>query len=128
MIPTWAAVLGSLSLAVIALAAITSALAVLTVALGIRSFLNGVKDSALPIVNDVRQMVSSIRTEVDGIAETSRDIRHRLVQVADSAEARLGDIAAAVRTVQTGVALWKSVRPAKQDRPVRKRRTNRRKT
>ena len=121
MIPTWAAVLGSLSLAVIALAAITSALAILAVALGIRSFLNGIKDSALPIVNDVRQMVSSIRTEVDGIAATSRDIRLRLVSAAETAEARLADIAAAVRTVQTGVALWKSVRPARKPRTKRRK-------
>ncbi len=121
MIPTWAAVIGALSLAVIALATITSALAVLAVALGIRSFVKGLKDSALPIVNDVRQLVSSIRTEVDGIAETSRDIRHRLVHAADSAEARLGDIAAAVRTVQSGVALWKTVRPARKRRPKRRK-------
>ena len=121
MIPTWAAVLGSLSLAVIALAAIISALAVLAVALGIRSFLNEVKDSALPVVNDVRHMVSSIRTEVDGIAETSRDIRSRLVHAADGAEARLGDIAAAVRTVQSGLALWKSERPAQKRRPKRRK-------
>lgn len=128
MIPTWAAVLGSLSLAVIALAAITSAVAVLAVAVGIRSFLSGIKDSALPIVGDVRQMVSSIRTEVDGIAETSRDIRHRLTHAAESAEARLADIAAAVRTVQSGVALWKTIRPAKTDRPAPKRRRKRRKS
>ncbi len=111
MIPTWAAVIGTLSLAVIALAAVVSALAILAVALGTKSLVTGLKDSTLPIVQDVRQLVSSIRTEVDGIADTSRDIRHRLVRAADGAEARLADIAAAVRTVQAGVALWKTVRP-----------------
>lgn len=124
MIPTWAAVLGSLSLAVIALAAITSALAILAVALGIRSFIKGISDSALPIVGEVRQMVSSIRTEVDGIAATSRDIRQRLTGAADRAEARLADIATAVRTVQDGVALWKMAR----DRTPRVRRAKRRKS
>jgi len=126
MIPTWAAVVSSLSLAVIALAALASAVAVVVVAYGIRSFVTGLKDSALPVVTDVREMVSSIRTEVDGIAETSRDIRHRLVSVADGAEARLADIAAAVRTVQTGVTLWKTMRPdpapESNSKPKRKRR------
>lgn len=118
MIPTWAAVVGSLSLAVIALSAITSALAILAVALGIRSFVKGISDSALPIVGEVRQMVSSIRTEVDGIAATSRDIRQRLSGAADRAEARLSDIATAVRAVQDGVALWKM---ARERSPVAKR-------
>jgi uncharacterized protein YoxC len=107
MIPTWAAVVGVLSLAIIA----ASAVAVVVLAHGIRSFVTGLRNSTLPMVTDVRGMVAGIRTEVDGIVETSRDIRHRLVNVADGAEARLADIAAAVRTVQAGVALWKTVRP-----------------
>lgn len=126
MIPTWAAVVGALSLAVIALAAVAYAVAVFDVAYKIRSFVTGLKDTTLPVVTDVREMVSSIRTEVDGIAETSRDIRHRLARAADGAEARLADIAAAVRTVQAGVALWKTVRPdpapESNPKPKRKRR------
>ena len=125
MIPTWAAVIGSLSLAVIALAAIITALAILTVALGTKSLVSGLKDTTLPIVSDVRQLVSSIRAEVDGIADTSRDIRNRLMRAADGAEARLGDIAAAVRTVQAGVALWKTVRP--ESPPKRRTKSKRRK-
>ncbi len=121
MIPTWAAVLGSLSLAVIALAAMTSALALLAVALGIRSFVNALKDTTLPVVTDVRHLVSSIRTEVDGIAESSRDIRQRLVRAADGAEARLADIAGVVRTVQSGVALWKTLRPPRTGRTKRRK-------
>lgn len=121
MIPTWAAVLGSLSLAVIALAAMTSALALLAVALGIRSFVNALKDTTLPVVTDVRHLVSSIRTEVDGIAESSRDIRQRLVRAADGAEARLADIAGVVRTVQSGVALWKTLRPPRKGRTKRRK-------
>ena len=122
MIPTWAAVVGVLSLAVIA----ASAVAVVVVAYGIRSFVTGLKNSTLPMVTDVREMVAGIRTEVDGIVDTSRDIRHRLVNVADGAEARLADIAAAVRTVQTGVTLWKTMRPdpapESNSKPKRKRR------
>ena len=121
MIPTWAAVVGVLSLAVIAV----SAVAVVVVVYGIRSFVTGLKNSTLPMVTDVREMVAGIRTEVDGIVDTSRDIRHRLVNVADGAEARLADIAAAVRTVQAGVARWKTVRPDSDSdsnpKPKRKR-------
>ena len=121
MIPTWAAVVGVLSLAVIAV----SAVAVVVVVYGIRSFVTGLKNSTLPMVTDVREMVAGIRAEVDGIVDTSRDIRHRLVNVADGAEARLADIAAAVRTVQAGVALWKTVRPDSESdsdsKPKRKR-------
>jgi uncharacterized protein YoxC len=122
MIPTWAAVVGVLSLVVIA----ASAVAVVVVVHGIRSFVTGLKNSTLPMMTDVREMVAGIRTEVDGIVDTSRDIRHRLVNVADGAEARLADIAAAVRTVQAGVALWKTVRPDSESdsdpRPKPKRR------
>ena len=122
MIPTWAAVVGVLCLAVIA----ASAVAVAVVVHGIRSFVTGLKNSTLPMVTDVREMVAGIRTEVDGIVETSRDIRQRLVNVADGAEARLADIAGAVRTVQAGVALWKTVRPDSESdskpEPKRKRR------
>jgi uncharacterized protein YoxC len=122
MIPTWAAVVGVLSLVVIA----ASAVAVVVVVHGIRSFVTGLKNSTLPMVTDVREMVAGIRTEVDGIVDTSRDIRHRLVNVADGAEARLTDIAAAVRTVQAGVTLWKTMRPdpapESNSKPKRKRR------
>jgi uncharacterized protein YoxC len=121
MIPTWAAVVGALSLAVIALAAITSALAILLVAFGIRSFVKAMQDTTLPVVADVRHLVASIRTEVDGIAESSRDIRQRLVRAADGAEARLADIAAAVRTVKDGVALWKLARAPRSRRPKRRK-------
>lgn len=127
MIPTWAAVIGSLSLAVIALSAIVSALAILNVALGTRSFMTSLKENTLPIVSEVRQLVTSIRSEVDGIADTSREIRHRLVRAADGAEARLADIATAVRTVQAGVALWKTVRPGSDAPPKRRGKSKRRK-
>lgn len=124
MIPTWAAVVGVLCLVVIA----ASAVAVVVVVHGIRSFVTGLKNSTLPMMTDVREMVAGIRSEVDGIVDTSRDIRHRLVNVADGAEARLADIAAAVRTVQAGVALWKTVRPDSEsdsDPKPRRRRSKR---
>jgi methyl-accepting chemotaxis protein len=124
MIPTWAAVVGAVSLAVIATAALISAGAVLAAAFGVRLFLHAIRDSAEPVVQDVRQLIGTIRTEADGMAETSRDLRQRIVHAADAAEARLSDlgealevaeheigetakdVAATARTVRRGVSVW----------------------
>jgi len=124
MIPTWAAVVGAVSLAVIATAALVSAGAVLAAAFGVRLFLRAIRDSAEPVVQDVRQLIGTIRTEADGMAETSRDLRQRIVHAADAAEARLSDlgealevaeheigetardVAATARTVRRGVSVW----------------------
>ena len=132
MIPTWAAVLGALSLAVIALAALVSAAAVLAAAFGVRSFLSAVRHTAEPDVNDVRALIGTIRDEADGLAETSRDLRQRIVHAADAAEARLADlgetlevaerevtetakdVAATARTVRRGVSVWKLGRALKR--------------
>jgi methyl-accepting chemotaxis protein len=125
MIPTWAAVVGALSLAVIAVAALASGLAVLAAAFGVRSFLQAIRHSAEPVVQDVRQLIGTIRSEADGLAETSRDMRQRIVHAADAAEARLAelgdtlgeaereigetakDVAATARTVRRGVSVWR---------------------
>jgi methyl-accepting chemotaxis protein len=125
MIPTWAAVVGALSLAVIAVAALASSLAVLAAAFGVRSFLQAIRHSAEPVVQDVRQLIGTIRSEADGLAETSRDMRQRIVHAADAAEARLAelgdtlgeaereigetakDVAATARTVRRGVSVWR---------------------
>jgi methyl-accepting chemotaxis protein len=125
MIPTWAAVVGALSLAVIAVAALASGVAVLAAAFGVRSFLQAIRHSAEPVVQDVRQLIGTIRSEADGLAETSRDMRQRIVHAADAAEARLAelgdtlgeaereigetakDVAATARTVRRGVSVWR---------------------
>lgn len=132
MIPTWAAVLGALSLAVIALAALVSAAAVLAAAFGVRSFLSAVRHTTEPVVNDVRALIGTIRDEADGLAETSRDLRQRIVHAADAAEARLADlgetlevaerevsetakdVAATARTVRRGVSVWRLGRAMKR--------------
>ncbi|MGH7537850.1 MAG: hypothetical protein ACREMF_04390 [Gemmatimonadales bacterium] len=123
MIPTWAAVLGALSLAVIALAAFISAIAVIAAALGVRAILRALQDSAIPVVTDVRQLVSTIRKEVDGVAETSRELRQRIGRAAEAAETRLADIATTVRTVQQGLSLWREVRPRPPKRRVKRRKS-----
>lgn len=125
MIPTWAAVVGAVSLAVIAVAALVSGLAVLAAAFGVRAFLQAIRHSAEPVVQDVRQLIGTIRNEADGLAETSRDMRQRIVHAADAAEARLAelgdalgeaereigetakDVAATARTVRRGVSVWR---------------------
>ena len=138
MIPTWAAVLGAVSLAVIALAAMVTALAGLAAAFGVRSFLGAVRDLAQPVVSDVRQLIGTIRNEADGLAETSRDLRQRIVHAADAAEARLADlgdalegaerevsetardVAATARTVRRGVSVWRFGRALRR-RPDKRR-------
>jgi hypothetical protein len=137
MIPTWAAVVGAVSLAIMAVAAIVTALAVLAAAWGVRRFLAAVRSYAEPVVSDVRQLIGTIRSEASGLAETSRDLRQRIVEAADAAEARLGDlgdaldvaerqiedttrdVAATARTVRRGVSVWRlgrAIRRRKDDR------------
>jgi hypothetical protein len=70
-------------------------------------------------------LIGTIRSEADGLAETSRDMRQRIVHAADAAEARLAelgdtlgeaereigetakDVAATARTVRRGVSVWR---------------------
>lgn len=120
MIPTWAAVVGAISLVVIALSAITVALSVLGATLGVRVFLRAARDAAEPVVRDVRQLVSTIRIETEGLVETSRDLRQRLMRAADATEATVRDVATTVRTVSRGVSLLSPRRPAKA-RPAKRR-------
>jgi methyl-accepting chemotaxis protein len=125
MIPTWAAVVGAVSLAVMALAAIVTAIAVFAAAWGVRSFLGAIRDYAEPVVSDVRTLIGTIRTEAGGLAETSRELRQRILHAADAAEERLADlgdaldvaerqiedttrdVAATARTVRRGVSVWR---------------------
>lgn len=134
MIPTWAAVVGATSLAIIALAALVSAVAVLAAAYGVRAFLHAIHHSAEPVVQEVRQLIGTIRSEADGLAETSRDLRQRIVHAADTAEARLSelgdtlgeaereigetarDVAATARTVRRGVSVWRLGRALRKRR------------
>jgi methyl-accepting chemotaxis protein len=134
MIPMWAAVLGAVSLAVIALAALATAGAALAATLGVRSFLGSLRGTIEPAVRDVRGLIGTIRMEADGLAETSRELRQRIVSAADAAEAKLSelgetletaereitetarDAAATARTVRRGVSIWKLGRAIRQRR------------
>ena len=100
MVPTWVGVVMAISLAIIALAALAVAAATASAALGMRASLRML---AGPALDDARQLVSTIRAEVDGLAGTSRDLRARVVKAADAAEARLAELDALVDVVQREV-------------------------
>lgn len=89
MLPTWVGVVMALSLAIIALSALAVAAAVAGTALGMRAVLRALQDLVGPALEDARQLIGTIRTEVDAVTATSRDLRGRVMKAADAAEARL---------------------------------------
>jgi uncharacterized protein YoxC len=103
MIPTWVAVVTGISLAVLALSAIAIALSSVVAALAVRAFLRLLQALAGPALDDVRQLVATIRTEADGLIGTSRDLRGRIVKAADAAETRLADLDALIEVAQEEV-------------------------
>src|SRR5216117_3009963 len=101
MIPTWVAVVTGISLAILALSAIAIALSSVIAALGVRAFLRVFRVLAGPALGDVRQLVTTIRTEAEGLVGTSQDLRGRIVRAADAA--RLADLDALFEVVQEEV-------------------------
>jgi hypothetical protein len=89
MLPTWVGVVMAVSLAIIALSALAVAAAAAGTALGMRAALRALREIAGPALEDVRQLIGTIRIEVDAVTTTSRDIRGRVTRAADAAEARL---------------------------------------
>src|SRR5438309_2218336 len=75
MMPTWVGVVVAISLAIIALAALAVAAASASAALGMRASLRMLQGLAGPALDDVRQLVGTVRAEVEGLAGTSRDLR-----------------------------------------------------
>jgi hypothetical protein len=100
MLPTWVGVVSALSLAIIAVAALVAAAAVIAAALGVRAALKAIKQLAGPAISDVRQLITSIKTEADALVGTSRDVRQRIVRAADAAEDRLTDLDALAEVMQ----------------------------
>ena len=103
MIPTWVAVVSAISLAILALAAIAIAASSAVVALATRSLLRRLREGAGPALDDVRQLVATIRTEAESLVGTSQDLRGRIVKAADAAQARLADVDALLEVVQEEV-------------------------
>ena len=103
MLPTWVGVVSAISLAIIALAAVVVAVASVVSALGIRAFTRALEQLAGPAIQDVRQLIGTIKGEADALVGTSRDIRLRILRAADAAEHRLTDLDALVEVVQDEV-------------------------
>jgi uncharacterized protein YlxW (UPF0749 family) len=103
MQPTWVGIVTAVSLAIIALAALAVAAAVASTALGMRAALRALRDLAGPALDDARQLVATIRSEVEALAATSSDLRERIVRAADAVEARLALVNALLGGVQGSV-------------------------
>jgi hypothetical protein len=103
MQPTWVGVVTAVSFAIIALAALAVAAAVASTALGMRAALRALRDLAGPALDDARQLVATIRIEVEALAATSSDLRERIVRAADAVEARLALVNALLGGVQGSV-------------------------
>jgi hypothetical protein len=125
MLPTWVGVVSAISLVIIALAVLIGGIAISIAALQVRWAVNALKGAAGPAIADVRQLISSIRTEADALVGASRDVRQRIVRAADAAEERLTaldslaevmqeeleetaiDAAATMRDVRRGLSVWR---------------------
>jgi len=103
MIPTWAAVLSAVSLAVIAVAALAVAAGILAAQRQFARLLGTLESHAGPALEDVRRLVAGIRTEAENITGTSKDLRIRIVQAADAAEERLADLNGLLDVIQDEV-------------------------
>jgi uncharacterized protein YoxC len=103
MIPSWLAVVTGISLAILAMSAIAIALSSLVAVVALRTFLRVFEQLAGPAVSDARQLVAGIRAEAESLVGTSRDLRTRVVKAADAAEARLADLDALFVVVQEEV-------------------------
>ncbi len=87
-------------------------------------------ETAKSIVSEAGQVAVRLRTEVDGIVETSQDVRERVLNAAEAAEDRLidiealldvlqdevedtaRDVAAALRTTRRGTAIFGAMKRA----------------
>ena len=103
MIPTWAAVVGAVSLAILAVATLAAAVALALAARAAAGVFKSVRLLAGPAVADLRGLIGGIRAEADALVGASRDIRLRIVRAANAAEERLADLDALVEVVQEEV-------------------------
>jgi methyl-accepting chemotaxis protein len=101
--PTWVGVVTAISLAIIALAAVVVAVAAVLAARGANLLFGTLRRIVGPAIDDVRGLIANIRAEADALVGTSRDIRLRIVEAADAAEARLADLDALAEVVQQEV-------------------------
>ncbi len=100
MLPTWTGVVSAISLAIIALAALTVAAAAAGVGLGIRAMLRALEGRVGPALDDIQHVVATVRAEVDAIAATAQNVRARVAQGTDVAAERLAELDALIEVVQ----------------------------
>jgi len=103
MLPTWVGVVSAISLTIIALAATVLAVSSVVSVLRMHAFVRALEQMAGPALDDVRQMIGTIKGEAEALVGTSREIRERIVSAADAAERRLSDLDALVEVVQDEV-------------------------
>jgi hypothetical protein len=103
MIPTWAAVVSAVSLAVIGIAALAVAAAIFAAQRQFSRLLGTLESHAGPALQDVQRLVAAIRTEAENLTGTSKDLRTRIVHAADAAQARLADLDALLDVIQEEV-------------------------
>ena len=103
MIPTWAAVVSAVSLAIIAVAALAVAAGLYIAGRQFGRLLGTLESHAGPALQDVQQLVAAIRAEAEQITGTSKDLRIRIVHAADAAQERLADLDALLDVIQEEV-------------------------
>jgi uncharacterized protein YoxC len=113
----WAEVLTAISTAIIALVVLAVGVMLLALQRDVRALMRTVDrtvdhldrdarpalDSARKLVDDASQLVSTVRSETDGIVHSSKDVRKRLEQLINRTEDRLHDLDALIDVVQTEV-------------------------
>ncbi|MFB3111154.1 MAG: hypothetical protein ACE10G_03890 [Gemmatimonadales bacterium] len=113
----WAPTVTAIATVVVALIAVGLVVAALPLirqasrtGAAVERFLNLVQKDSKPLIEDARSMVSEanravikLRAEIDGVVETSQDIRTRVGNAADAAESRLLDLEALLDVVQEEV-------------------------
>lgn len=131
----WPPVVTAISTAIIALVIVGLGLFMLPVMISaqraaktLERLTGQISETAKAVVGESQQVVAKLRGEIDGIVETSEDIRDRVTAAVDAAEDRLLDlealldvaheeledtvldVAAALRTTRRGSAILKSMK------------------
>src|SRR5579872_7330072 len=103
MLPAWTGVVSAISLAIVALAALAVAASTVGIALGLRAALKMLEGKATPALDDLRQIVTTVRGEVDALVAMSSRVRERVAGGSDAVAARLAELNALVDVVQEDV-------------------------
>jgi hypothetical protein len=103
--------ISTLVMALVGIGAVIAVLAiarrVLTLMLRLEKFVDTLDREARPVADKIRDLVADtgrvadkLRKEVESIVDTSQDIRTRLIDAVDDADARLQDVGAMLDVIQ----------------------------